>query len=501
MSQFPVPREFQRRAHDALREGVRAGHRRQVLMAATGAGKTFLGLRLAHEALQRGRRAIFVCDRTTLIDQTSATADRYGLTDHGVIQADHWRFKPHAPLQIASAQTLDRRGQWPDADVIVIDECHTQHGAWVRHVQTTDAVVVGLSATPFSAGLGKLFSRVVNAASMHDLTQAGVLVPMRVLSCKRPDMRGAKLGKNGEWSDREIEQRGMGLIGDVVSEWIKHGQSRKTICFGGTIAHCEELCRQFNGAGVMAAVFTSRTTDKERRNLLSEYRKPDSALRVLISVEALAKGFDVPDVSCVIDCRPLRKSLSTAIQMWGRGLRSSPETGKQDCVLLDHAGNVLRFRHDFEDIYFNGLDELDAGEKLDRDVRKEPEDKEKSGCPVCGYRPFAKRCMSCGHESMSSAHVEHDAGEMREVVMLGGKRMGDNREHVWAQVATYARTFSVPDKQQGRASHLYRDITGAWPPRSWTVDKAPKVEVTRPVLNKIAALNIAWKKRRAAVPA
>lgn len=799
---FPAPREFQSRAHEALRDGVRAGHRCQVLMAATGAGKTYLGLRLAHEAVERGRRAVFVCDRTTLIDQTSRTADRYGLTDHGVVQADHWRAKPHAPLQIASVQTLARR-QWPMADVVIVDECHTQHSAWVEHIQRTKAVVVGLSATPFSPGLGKLFSRVVNAATMHDLTRAGVLVPMRVLSCKRPDMTGAKTNSRGEWDEREVEKRGMGLIGDVVTEWIKHGEGRKTICFGATIAHCEELCRQFASAGVLAAVFSAHTPDKERASLLDEYRKPDSALRVLVSVEALAKGFDVPDVGCVIDCRPLRKSLSTAIQMWGRGLRASPETGKKDCVargtlvltdrgevpiehitldhkvwdgenfvthggavckgfqavieydgliatpdhevftddgwtkfeeaarrrrriartgiagqplrladdllaqragqrqraarggavqslwrdalhalsqlaqasrdgglpalqcapagasaavavsalpsaiaalyepaqqviravrgawhrvsvrlrqrsgalgcneprgcgsidatgsggqqrslrtgqpplvnagreseqhegvgrprevhrlsegapgrevcgrnvgeahqpqtdgradcgalgasiseaerevwdvlnagplqrftangrlvhnciLLDHSGSVLRFRADFEDVYFNGLNDLDTGEKLDREVRKEPQEKEQKRCPVCGYSPFAGRCMSCGHEARKASDIEHEAGEMAEVVMLNGKRMGDNPAHVWAQVASYARTFSKPEKQQWRAAYLYRDITGTMPPRGWKVETTPFVEVSRPVLNKIQASNIAWKKARAA---
>lgn len=494
---FPAPREFQSRAHEALRDGVRAGHRCQVLMAATGAGKTYLGLRLAHEAVERGRRAVFVCDRTTLIDQTSRTADRYGLTDHGVVQADHWRAKPHAPLQIASVQTLARR-QWPMADVVIVDECHTQHSAWVEHIQRTKAVVVGLSATPFSPGLGKLFSRVVNAATMHDLTKAGVLVPMRVLSCKRPDMTGAKTNSRGEWDEREVEKRGMGLIGDVVTEWIKHGEGRKTICFGATIAHCEELCRQFASAGVLAAVFSAHTPDKERASLLDEYRKPDSALRVLVSVEALAKGFDVPDVGCVIDCRPLRKSLSTAIQMWGRGLRASPETGKTDCILLDHSGNVLRFRADFEDVYFNGLNDLDTGEKLDREVRKEPQEKEQKRCPVCGYSPFAGRCMSCGHEARKASDIEHEAGEMAEVVMLNGKRMGDNPAHVWAQVASYARTFSKPEKQQWRAAYLYRDITGTMPPRGWKVETTPFVEVSRPVLNKIQASNIAWKKARAA---
>ena len=493
---FPPPREFQATAHESLRQGVRAGHRCQGLMAPTGAGKTYLGLRVIHEALLRGKRAVFVCDRTTLINQTSEAADRYGLGAHGVMQASHWRANQSMPFQIASAQTIARR-EWPDADVIVVDECHTQMTAWTEHIGDCRAAVVGLSATPFSTGLGKLFSRLVNATTMHDLTQAGVLVPMRVLTCTKPDMTGAETS-GGEWTDRAAAERGMGIVGDVVSEWAKHGEDRKTIVFGATIAHCEELCRQFNDAGVMASVFTSKTLAPEREALLTEYRKPDSLLRVLISVEALAKGFDVPDVGCVVDCRPLRKSLSTAIQMWGRGLRSSPETGKKDCILLDHSGNILRFRDDFERIYFEGLDELDAGEKLDKAIRKDDGEDEKraKACPACGHRPFTRRCMACGYQAVVASLMEASAGEMREVVMLGGKKMGDDRAHVWAQVASYARAHSAPEKQQGRASHIYREITGQWPPRGWVVQNTPGVEITRNVLNKIRAKNIAFVKRR-----
>lgn len=494
---FPPARPFQDSAHQELRAGVRAGHRCQMLMAPTGAGKSYLGLRVIHEALMRGKRAVFVCDRTTLIDQTSQAADKYGLSAHGVFQADHWRTSPDLPFQIASAQTIARR-KWPDADVIVIDEAHTQHSAWVDHIKTCRAAVVGLSATPFSPGLGQLFSRLVNATTMHDLTQSGVLVPMRVLSCTKPDMTGAAT-VGGEWTDKAAEERGMGIVGDVVTEWIKHGQGRKTIVFGATIAHCEELCRQFNELGVMAAVFTSRTSAAERVALLAEYRKPDSRLRVLISVEALAKGFDVPDVGCVVDCRPLRKSLSTAIQMWGRGLRSSPDTGKQDCILLDHSGNIIRFKEDFEAIYFDGLDELDTGEKLDREVRKDDkEEKEEKACPSCGHRPFTKRCMACGFTVQTSALVEAESGEMREVVMLGGKRAGDDRAHIWAQAVSYAKSYSRPEKQQARAKHIYHSIVGSFPPATWRVESTPFVEITRPVLNKIKSNNIAYRKAREA---
>lgn len=497
-AKFPDPRPFQTAAHNALRQGLRDGHKNQLLMSPTGSGKTYLGLRIAHEALAKGKRAIFVCDRTTLIDQTSATADRYGLSAHGVIQGDHWRTDYSKPFQIASAQTLARR-EWPEADVIVVDEAHTKLKAWTDHIPNCRAAVIGLSATPFSTGLGKLFSNLVNATTMHELTQSGVLVPMRVFSCTTADMTGAETS-GGEWTDTAAAKRGMEIVGDVVAEWMKYGEGRKTIVFGATIAHCEELCRQFIEAGVMASVFTSDTLPAERLELLKEYRKPESALRVLISVEALAKGFDVPDVGCVVDCRPLRKSLSTAIQMWGRGLRASPETGKTDCILLDHSGNILRFAEDYTKIFFDGLDVLDMGEALDKAVRKEPEDGDKKGCPSCGYKPFKKRCMSCGLEIVDQALVEQVPGHMREV-LIGKAKAAENHQHLWAQACAYARAHGTPDKMQGRAAHIFKDIVGAWPPRGWHIDTTPGCEISKALMNKIKSRNIAFARARKAVPA
>lgn len=494
---FPSPREFQERAHEALRQGVRDGHRCQMLMAPTGAGKTYLGLRIIWEALARGKRAVFVADRLTLIEQTSATADRYGLREHGIIQAGHWRRNRAWPFQIASAQTLGKRGFWPEADVIVIDEAHTQLSAWTDFIGRTPAAVIGLSATPFSKGLGTHFSRLVCAATMHELTEAGVLVPMQVYTCRRPDMTGAATS-GGEWTAKAAADRGMAIIGDVLTEWLSLGQNRKTICFGSSIDHCNEIVRQFTGAGVLAAAFTSKTTSKEREELLAEFRKPDSALRVLVSVEALAKGFDVADVSCVIDCRPLRKSLSTAIQMWGRGLRSSPETGKKDCILIDHSGNIVRFARDFEKIYFSGLEELDDGQKLDGRVRDELTELEVKHCPECGFQPFRSRCMSCGFEAKRPALIEVHGGTAHEMpILVGGKTAAENARHLWGQLCEYARSHSAPGKQAGRAWHLFRRITGAPPPNSWSFDTTPSAEISSVTLNKITALNIAFARGKA----
>jgi superfamily II DNA or RNA helicase len=491
-ARFPSPRLFQDRAHNALRDGFRNGHRRQLLVAPTGAGKTYCGLRVAHEAVAKGKRATFVCDRTALINQTSAKADEYGLTNHAIVQADHWRRDNSMPLQIASIQTLAARGYWPQSDVLIIDEAHTQHSTWVEYIKTTSAAVIGLTATPCSKGLGLSFTNMVNAATMHELTEQRVLVPMRILSCTTPDMTGAEAG-NKEWTAKIASQWELQIIGDVVAEWVKYGENRKTIAFGADIAYCLQLARRFNEAGIGAATYTSETKDDERLALLEEFSKPDPRIRVLVSVEALAKGFDVQDIGCVIDARPLRRSLSTAIQMWGRGLRSSPDTGKQECLLLDHSGNFRRFQADFEDIYFNGFQTLDKAEKLDNVVRKdEPEDYEPSGCPNCGFKPFRRRCMKCGHEKEVQSLVDSAAGVMQEI-RIGKAVAATDSLHLWKQICTYAAGAQRP---QGRAANLFHDITGQWPPKNWHIDATERAPLTRTTLNKIKSLNIAYANRR-----
>jgi superfamily II DNA or RNA helicase len=496
-SKFPTPRPFQEKAHENLREGFKNRHKNQIIMAPTGAGKTICALRIIHEALLKGKRAIFVCDRTTLINQTSETADSLGMIQHGIIQAQHWRKNETLPFQIASAQTLAKRQFWPDADVIVVDECHTQHKVWTEYAMQTKATVIGLSATPFSKGLGRIFSNLINATTMYDLVNSGVLVPLRVKTGIKPNMQGAKTKTSGEWTDEEIEQRGSAIIGDVVTEWLKHAENRKTIVFGATINHVTEICQQFNDAGVFAMSFTSNTTDAERQEILKEYRKPDSAIRVLVSVEALSKGFDVPDVECISDCRPLRKSLSTAIQMWGRGLRSSP--GKTECLLLDHSGNIHRFKKDFENIYFNGLDALDNGEKLDKEIRQDKNEKEELACPQCGYKPFHKRCMSCGYEKQKASNIVSVAGEMQEISLFGKKLESADKYLIWQQVCDYVRKYHKNQQTaKGRAYYLYKDIVGIFPANTWNYDKTEPIPVSSAIANKIKSKNIAYMKQRKA---
>ena len=276
--------------------------------------------------------------------------------------------------------------------------------------------------------------------------------------------------------------------------WIGFGIAAAFVVLGATIAHCEELARQFNEAGISAAVFCATTTPAQREAILKDYRQPDSFYRVLVSVEALAKGFDVPDVGCIVDCRPLRKSLSTFVQMVGRGLRASPETGKADCILLDHSGNVTRFAKDFEALYFDGLNALDAGKKLDAAIRTEKdEEKAKKKCPKCGFTPFLKRCMACGFEKKSESNVSHElGGGMREIV-LGGKRIAPNKTDLYNQIATWTKAHGNQATAKGRAAHIFRRIVGGFPPSYLNFETAPNVPVTKAVRDQITHQMTAYR--------
>lgn len=494
---FPPLRDCQIQSLHLLREGVRNGHRRQILNLSTGAGKTLTALNIVQEAVKKGKRAVFLCDRIALIDQTSARADEYGI-HHGVIQATHWR-RNRELFQIASLQTISARKYGTDCDLLIVDECHSMYTAWTEWAMRTEAAVIGLTATPFTVGLGKIFTNVVNPATMNDLTRDGVLVPPRILTCVKPDMAGAETS-GGEWTARAAAERELTIVGDVVGEWGKHANNAKTIAFGADIAYANELAQRFNGAGINAAVYTSETGQAEREEILREFAKPDSQIRVLCSVAALSKGFDQPDVGCVIDARPLRKSLSEYIQMIGRGLRSSP--GKAECLILDHSGNALRFHDDFVDFYFNGCGSLSSAEKQDQKVRKEPEEEFATvGCPQCQRKPFRRKCLACGFEKVSKSVQDETAGVMKEIRIGKSKKVAaESGQDLWAQLCTYARQNLKSDKKSGWAWHKFREITGQDLPRGFPhFDATPDVQITSALASHLHYSKIKYWKGQAKV--
>jgi hypothetical protein len=327
-------------------------------------------------------------------------------------------------------------------------------------------------------------------------------------AAKAIDMTGAKVVA-GEWAEKELEERGSRIVGDIVAEWVDKTMRHfngpvKTIVFSATVQHGEELCRQFHEAGYNFQQISYRdTNDARRRELIEEFRKPDSIIDGLVSCEVLTKGFDVPDVLCGISARPYKRSLSSHIQQLGRVMRPSP--GKTFGLWLDHSGNALRFREDVETIFAAGFEGLDDGE-MERRSRKEPTEKDREDfkCGGCGYvmPMYAAVCPACGKERSSRSLVETVAGEM---VALGhiGKSLPpafNDRRAVWRQIIDYSmQRKRDQDAARKFALAQYKNIYGAWP-KGMDFDPAHADTCTLPVANRIRSNLIRFAKRRG-VPA
>ncbi|MEO6960161.1 MAG: DEAD/DEAH box helicase family protein [Burkholderiaceae bacterium] len=483
-------RDYQTESVDQIRELIRQGKKNILLVSPTGSGKTVIATHMVGETSRKGNRATFVVDRLSLIDQTSRMFYAEDI-NHGVIQGDHHNYAPWELVQVASQQTLARR-KWPDSNVIFVDEAHTITKTVKQRLHPRDTVAIGMTATPFSKGLGVLYDAVVNVTTTNKLIADGHLSNYRIFAPSEPDMTGVKVIA-GEWEEKEAAKRALEVVGDCVAEYLKRGNGQKFICSAVNVDHVMELQRQFMASGIVCATYTYKDLADDRADIVEEFRKPDSNIRGLITVTAASKGFDVPDIGVVIMARPLRTSLAEHIQFFGRGLRTSP--GKQECLVLDHSGNCRRFWDEWNDFFETGAVELDDGKKKKKEPKKAAKkEREMVACPKCKHLHLAMpHCPACGYEYPARAAVAHVPGTLQELVASHNRAAITNQ--LWPQVCAHARV-KREDPQAARklALALFKNMTGVWPAKDFE-DTAPQ-PVTREVANKIKSMNIAWVKGR-----
>ena len=453
-------RSYQEQTLNALREGFAKGKRAQILYAPTGAGKTEMAIELMRATKAKGNKAAMLLDRIVLCDQTSKRLEKYKI-DHGVMQAGHWRYRPYEQLQVCSAQTLEKRGSFPGLNLLIVDEAHQTREQTIEFIKNNpDIRVVGLTATPFTKGLGKVYDNVVSTVTTKELVDQNILVPLRVFIAKEIDMSGAKKVA-GEWSQQEASTRGMKITGDVVAEWVKKtheifDRPRKTIVFASGVDHGAHLAQKFQEQGFNFICISYKDDDEWKKQVIEDFSKPDTKITGLIATDILTKGFDVPDVMIGVSARPFSKSLSSHIQQMGRVMRGCE--GKEFAIWLDHSGNYLRFREDWDEVFEQGVDKLDEGKEKSK---KEPTErvKEASKCPVCSalWPSNSDTCYNCGHVRERKNKVVAVDGEMVE---LSGSASRESKQHFWNQMVWLQR---YQGWSKGRAAHTYKDKFGVWP--------------------------------------
>jgi len=465
-------RPYQETAVSELYEAVADGCRSPALELPTGAGKTVIAAAIVHRARAKGRRVAFVAPYVSLIDQTVAAFGRSGIEGIGVIQADHLLSDSRQPVQICSRQTLEARDHRPEADLVIIDECHLRSeflAAWIADPAAAKTVFVGLSATPWAKGMGKSWCVLLRPISMRDLTAQGYLTPLRVFAPSAPDLSKVRTRTNRD-GERDYVEADLSeamsdaqLVADVVTTWAARAEGRPTIVFAVDRGHAKTLVAQFEAAGVKAGYCDAYVKPNERTALGEKLRTGE--INVVVNIDTLTAGLDWPFVSCIILARPTKSEIRF-VQCVGRGLRPSPETGKVDCLVLDHSDTTSRLGF-VDAISHDALDDGRSDSKAG--MRKESEDALPKACPACSFMKPARVaiCPNCHFKPEVRNPIQCADGELVELSRNGHRkavqkaRFGHLTDaRLFGMLRRYGRTKG---HKPGSAARKFFELRGRWP--------------------------------------
>ena len=289
----------------------------------------------------KGTSCLVVVAGRMLVDQASKRLEREGVP-HGVIMASHWRHRPQEKIQVCSIDTLNRRDLAKlNPGFIVIDEAHQATSERYHKLvkQFPDAYYMCVTATPYcKKSLEHVAQKIIRVVSMRELIEMKYLVPPKYFAPSIPDLIGVST-KNDDFDPHELDEllNQSNPIGDVVQSWQKLSEQRPTLLFAVSVNHSQRIVNTFNSHGISAEHVDADTPEPVRTELIAKLVAGE--IKVLSNVGIFCTGVDIPDVSCIVMVRPT-KSYTLFIQQAGRGTR--PAANKNDFILIDHAGNLLR---------------------------------------------------------------------------------------------------------------------------------------------------------------
>ena len=423
--QTPQLRPYQQEAVKRVVGHFRASSEPALVVLPTGSGKSLVIAELAR--LARGRVLVLAHVRE-LVEQNHAKYQAYGL-EADIFSAGLKRKEATRQVVFGSVQSVVRNlERFNDANftLLVIDESHrvslnedASYGQVIEHLrrQNPQLKILGLTATPYRLGQGFIYFRhhhgMVRGSEESFFRDCVFEQPLRLMvkqgylaAPKRLDMAiegydfsALKPASSGLFPEEALNRvvAGSRATPGIIEQIIARGVDRQGVMiFAATVAHAEEIMGYLPTAE--AALITGATPSQERKALIDAFKA--RALKYLVNVAVLTTGFDAPHVDLIAILRPT-ESISLYQQMIGRGLRLSP--GKEDCLILDYAGNPW-------DIFAPEVGEP----KPDSD--SEPVQVE---CPECGHanlywgkrdgdiviEHFGRRCQGL---------IEDDAGKRRQ---------------------------------------------------------------------------------------
>lgn len=429
-------RPYQQEAIDSVLKFWREGGGNPLIEMATGLGKSVVIAKLTQDLLRSypDMRVLMLVHVKELVEQNAMALLRlWPGAPIGIYSAGLGRKDTHRHIIFGSIQSLYRQDGFSigHRDLILIDEAHLVpakgDGMYLKllealRVSRPDLRVCGFTATPYRLDSGRLdrgddrlFDEIVYKYGVGDGIKDGWLSPLiSKASLTTIDVSGvAKRG--GEFIAGALEAAvdKADLTEAAVGEMISLAADRKSwLVFCAGVDHAHHVRDAIRRRGVSCETIVGETDSRERAHFISQFKA--GRIRCLTNANVLTTGFDAPGVDLIAMLRP---TLSTGlyVQMCGRGTRLA--TGKDNCLVLDFAGNVLR--HGPVDI----AKVKEPGEGSGEAPVKE--------CPSChSYVLIALRtCPDCGHEFPPPEEDKHERQAINAPILSTEKAFQQPDEH------------------------------------------------------------------------
>ncbi|WRT65471.1 uncharacterized protein IL334_002414 [Kwoniella shivajii] len=312
---------------------------------------------------KRGKTLIML-DGINLADQAEASVRRILGDDWSVeVAQGHRKASGQADITIATVQSLKTpstlaRFDPTEFSLVIVDEAHHAISASylkvlhyfnqsIHEPSHTESIsekcksvkvpIVGFTATferYDKVALGHVFEDIVFSRDVKYMLDNGWLSHPKPIKVEAfLDLSTVKKG-NKDYQIKGLANKvNMQNVNDlVVRSWLeKCSDRRSTLCFCVNLEHVADLTEAFVTAGIDARYVSGKTERNELKSITDAFRRGD--FPVLINCEIFTEGTDIPEIDCILLARPT-KSKPLLIQMVGRGLRLSPKTNKQDCIVL-----------------------------------------------------------------------------------------------------------------------------------------------------------------------
>ncbi len=359
------PKTYQQDMLEQLANERIHGRTRNLLVAATGTGKTVVAAfdyRRTCEQMHGRPRLLFVAHRVEILQQALRTY-REVLRDGNFGQLLSGAFTPDSYDHLfATIDSLAARGLLETLGTdywhtVVIDECHRIAGNRFDTLATAIApqVLLGLTATPERTDgrpIASYFHPRPDGSSavelrLWDALDLQLLAPFEYYACDdETDFSDVPWNRVGEQqaistlvSNNDLRAR------TVLREWHRlsaHPGTGRALVFCVTVEHAIFMTGAFNRAGLPALCVHGGTPAEERNKARAQLEKGEVC--ALVTVDLYNEGVDLPSVDTLLLLRPTQSALLFQQQL-GRGLRLHP--GKESCLVLDFVGqHNAEFRYD-----------------------------------------------------------------------------------------------------------------------------------------------------------